>query len=113
LTYSKYGESSKFQTPSSKGWYAWTLGLFVLSLMAKPMLVTLPFVMLLLDVWPLGRIQILRIGPASAEPPTRNTHNATRSILPLLVEKIPFVALTIASCVVTFLAQRTEAMVSL
>src|SRR6185437_15880180 len=30
LTYSKYGESSKFQTPSSKGWYAWTLGLFVL-----------------------------------------------------------------------------------
>src|SRR5439155_19678689 len=36
-------------------WYAALLGWFALGLMAKPMLVTLPFVLLLLDLWPLGR----------------------------------------------------------
>ncbi len=108
LAYSKYVE--KFQVPKSKFrvWYAWSLGLFALSLMAKPMLVTLPFVMLLLDVWPLGRIQLLGMG-RSASP---NTQHATRNTQ-ILLEKLPFLALTIASSVVTFLAQRGEAVVSL
>ncbi len=108
LAYCRYVESSKLQIPNSKGWYAWTLGFFALSLMAKPMLVTLPFLMLLLDVWPLGRIQILGIGAANSE--TRKTQNAKRAVL---LEKIPFLALTIGSSVVTFLAQRSEAVVSL
>ena len=56
--YWHYAQESKVQSPKSKVWYAWTLGLFILSLLAKPMLVTLPFVMLLLDVWPLERINI-------------------------------------------------------
>jgi tetratricopeptide (TPR) repeat protein len=111
LTYCRYTEKSKVQSPKSKVWYAWAFGLFALSLLAKPMLVTLPFVMLLLDVWPLGRIQILGIG--GTEAPTRNTQHATRSLVPLLYEKIPFLVLTIASSIVTFLAQRTEAVVSL
>jgi Tfp pilus assembly protein PilF len=69
---------------------------FALGLMAKPMLVTLPFVLLLLDYWPLQRFPL----------------SAFR--FPLLLEKIPFFALTAVSCLVTFYAQRNgDAVVSL
>lgn len=68
------------------GRYAVTLGFFVLSLMAKPMAVTLPFVLLLLDYWPMKRSQ-------------------GKSFRALLREKIPFFTLTIAACVLTMLAQ--------
>ncbi len=98
LAYAKYVEKSAVRSPQSRGWYAWTLIAFALSLMAKPMLVTLPFVMLLLDFWPLGRFGHQVRNPKSSA---------------LILEKIPFLALTIASCVVTFLAQRAEAVVSL
>jgi len=64
---------------------------FACSLMAKPMLVTLPFVMLLLDFWPLRR---------------------PRSFLGLGLEKWPFFLLVIGSCAITVLAQRQEAMAS-
>ena len=67
--------------------------LFALGLMAKPMLVTLPFVLLLLDYWPLGRM-----GPAAAD---RSLSFPWR----LVVEKIPLLALAAASCVATSLAQ--------
>jgi tetratricopeptide (TPR) repeat protein len=107
LAYRRYGESSKLQIPNSKIWYGWTLGLFALSLMAKPMLVTLPFVMLLLDYWPLERFENSEV-PATTR--KRNTQHATRTTL---LEKLPFLALTIASSVVTFLAQRSEAVASL
>ena len=65
---------------------------FALGLMAKPMVVTLPFVMLLLDYWPLQRI--------------RNSEFGIRNFTRLLLEKWPFFALSAASCIVTFLAQR-------
>ncbi|HEY8149851.1 MAG TPA: tetratricopeptide repeat protein, partial [Vicinamibacteria bacterium] len=68
--------------------YALVLVLFALGLMAKPMLVTLPFVLLLLDIWPLGR---------TAEPSARRR---------LIVEKLPLVGLAIASSVVTVLVQQ-------
>ncbi len=67
--------------------YALVVGLFVLGLLAKPMIVTLPFTLLLLDVWPLARV--------------RRT-----SVEKLVLEKIPLFFLSIASCVVTFLVQR-------
>jgi tetratricopeptide (TPR) repeat protein len=113
LAYARYAERSKVQGPKSKVCYAQTLGLFALSLMAKPMLVTLPFVLLLLDIWPLGRIQIFGIGDANSA--TRNPQHATRtiSVSHLLIEKLPFFVLTVASSIVTFLAQRSEAVVSL
>ena len=66
--------------------YALVLILFVLGLMAKPMLVTLPIVLLLLDIWPLGR------GGAG--------------IKALVLEKLPLAALAAASCVVTLIVQR-------
>ena len=61
----------------SKVWYGCALGLFALSLMAKPMLVTLPFVLLLLDFWPLGRSSAFGFAPADSA--TRNTEHAPRT----------------------------------
>ncbi|HQN06498.1 MAG TPA: tetratricopeptide repeat protein [Thermoanaerobaculia bacterium] len=67
------------------------LGL-ALALMAKPMAVTAPFLMLLLDVWPLGRLTL-------DERPT------WARLRPLLFEKLPLFALVALSSVVTFVAQ--------
>jgi tetratricopeptide (TPR) repeat protein len=80
--------------------YGLALGLYALGLMAKPMLVTLPFTLLLLDYWPLRR---LTFPPQGLALPPRGPAQALRS---LLAEKIPFFALSLASCVVTFAAQR-------
>jgi tetratricopeptide (TPR) repeat protein len=65
---------------------------FALGLMSKPMLVTLPFVMLLLDFWPLHRV--------------RNSEFGIRNLKKMFVEKIPFFLLTAISCLATVLAQR-------
>ncbi len=70
--------------------YALTLLLYALGLMAKPMLVTLPLVLLLLDVWPLRRLE--------------DRDAAKRH---LLLEKLPLLLLAVASSVVTFLVQRS------
>ena len=90
--------------------YLLALLLFACSLMSKPMLVTLPFVLLLLDYWPLGRLS-LPFQHAGTQHATRSTHHVTpqRSRSPslrLILEKLPFLALSLASCVVTVLAQR-------
>jgi Flp pilus assembly protein TadD len=77
---------------------------YTLSLLAKPMLVTLPFVLLLLDFWPLGRRTLEAAdGTAPAVFPVRR----------LLLEKVPLLALAAGSCVVTVLAQSNQALVSL
>ncbi len=68
------------------------LALFAAGLMAKPMLVTLPFVLVLLDVWPLGRVR-------ADDRPLKALARATG-------EKAPFLALAVASSAVTFLVQR-------
>jgi Flp pilus assembly protein TadD len=83
---------------------------FACALMAKAMPVTMPFVMLLLDYWPLQRIEGFRLKVERREPP--NLQPAT-SNLQLLTEKIPFFLLSAASCVLTYLSQRTTAVVSL
>ena len=67
---------------------------FALALLSKPMAVTLPFVLLLLDVWPLNQIQ--------------NSKFKIQNWGPLVVEKIPFFALTVVFCVLTFVIQRGE-----
>ena len=93
--YARYTESRTIKA------YLAALILFALGLMAKPMLVTLPCVLLLLDFWPLGR------WPSSRQDPDRKTP-AAESYGRLVGEKIPFFALTTASCVVTFWAQHVE-----
>jgi hypothetical protein len=80
-------------------WRYWqSVGLYVLALMSKPMAVTLPFVLLLLDYWPLGRTRWAQ--PATGE-------KAKASPVQLLKEKLPFFALAAASSAVTFWIQRS------
>jgi tetratricopeptide (TPR) repeat protein len=81
-------------------WYLVTLLLFALGLMAKPMLVTLPFVLLLLDYWPLDRLQTQDLGLKT---------QATK----LIFEKLPFFALTAVFSIIAFLAQKTEKALSM
>src|SRR6266699_177177 len=88
VTYTDYAKTGRISR------YFFALLLFGIGLMAKPMLVSLPCVLLLLDYWPLRRF---------AE------HRTFR----LLIEKLPFLALSIASSVVTLLVQREKAMTSL
>lgn len=81
---------ARYAVPSSKPkvWYAVALVFFALGLLSKPMLVTLPCVLLLLDFWPLGRIR-----------------NAA-AMRGLVVEKIPFLLLSLAVCAITMIVQR-------
>jgi tetratricopeptide (TPR) repeat protein len=79
--------------------YVFVLLSFTLGLMAKPMLVTLPFVLLLLDYWPLNRFSFRQ----------RN-----QSVSKLIIEKIPLILLSIAASIITFLAQKdSQSVVSL
>jgi tetratricopeptide (TPR) repeat protein len=77
--------------------YALTLLMFALGLLSKPMLVTLPCVLLLLDFWPLRRTTLL--ADESAGQPLWKTLRS------LVVEKIPFVMLSVGSCIGTMIAQ--------
>ena len=94
LMYARFVELSKVQSPKSKVFYALSLLLFACGLLSKPMLVTLPFVLLLLDYWPLNRFAVstLKFQPST--------------ILRLALEKLPFLALSVASSAVTFVAQK-------
>jgi tetratricopeptide (TPR) repeat protein len=84
--------------------YFSVLGSFILCLMAKPMAVTLPFVLLLLDYWPLGRIANHRLNVAGAPAPTWNFQLSTCNRL--LLEKVPFLVLSAIGCVLTLRAQQ-------
>ena len=79
--------------------YLLSLCLFACSLMSKAMLVTFPFVLLLLDYWPLNRFQTtkvpLRSAPFSLHPPSF-----------ILLEKLPFLILALAASVATYLVQQ-------
>src|ERR1022692_1280920 len=81
--------------------YVLSLVLFALGLMSKPMLVTLPFVMLLLDYWPLQRCQP---APGNLKPSAHKFHPSSFILHPLLLEKLPFLALSAASSLVTIRA---------
>ena len=89
--------------PQSKR-YAAIAGLFALGLMAKPQIVTLPFVLLLWDYWPLRRMF------ADGEPPSTGTEKTipipARSFSRLFLEKLPLVALSAVSAAITMKAQR-------
>ena len=78
-------------------WYicAWCLISFALGLMAKPMLVTLPFVLLLLDYWPLNRLETDRTGKIKWE-----------TCYHLIWEKTPLFILSAISSIITFLVQK-------
>jgi tetratricopeptide (TPR) repeat protein len=85
------GVYAKYVTRRTASFYALALFFFALGLMSKPMVVTLPFVLLLLDYWPLERIRL----------PVTDY----RSLFRLVLEKIPFLVLSIVACVLTIKAQ--------
>jgi tetratricopeptide (TPR) repeat protein len=87
LNYAKYVQEN------SRRNFWWSLVCFALGLMAKPMLVTLPCVLLLLDFWPLQRISDFRF----------------QTVAKLFAEKIPFFLIAAATSVVTLLAQSQSA----
>ena len=87
--------------------YAAVMLWFAASLMSKPMWVTLPFLLLLLDYWPLGRIQGAGSrgqGAGSREQGAKRTSIAVAAGR-LAIEKLPLLLLSGASCVVTMIAQ--------
>jgi tetratricopeptide (TPR) repeat protein len=90
------------------GRYMLSLLFFFLGLTAKPMLVTLPFVLLLMDYWPLARFQFgtLKEGESLRAGGTPVDTHPWRIAGRLLWEKVPFLVLAASSSVVTFLVQR-------
>ena len=105
--------------------YAGVAGLFALGLMAKPQIITLPFVLLLWDYWPLGRLALrhspfaLRQNSATEVSGKKRTANseqrssgekriANSEWRSLLLEKLPLLAIAAASAAITMKAQRAS-----
>ena len=89
--------------PPSIRRYLLVAGLFTLGLLSKPMLVTLPFVLLLLDYWPLARFSN---ATASSASPGGN-EGRVAGVKRLMMEKLPLLALAVASAVVTYAVQES------
>ena len=104
--------------PVSRARYLIVVVCFALGLMSKPMLVTLPFLLLLLDYWPLKRFPVSGVrrpdescdGRASRPLFSHNPPVEVQSVRWLVVEKIPLFALSAAVCVITVFAQTTAIM---
>jgi len=84
--------------------YVSALLLFTVGLLAKPMLVTLPFVLLLLDYWPLSRLRVEGLSGADVE--RGDEADRCPGLLALLLEKVPFFVLAAVSSVVTVIVQQ-------
>jgi Flp pilus assembly protein TadD len=94
--YAKYVVASKSHSPECKAWYGLTLVMFACGLMSKSMVVTLPFVLLLLDYWPFQRFQFSTPDPRPAV------------FLKSVGEKAPFFILTAFTCAVAYISGRTN-----
>ncbi|MEA2013196.1 MAG: hypothetical protein U9O87_09025 [Verrucomicrobiota bacterium] len=101
ISYSLYVKNKNF----SKRFYSIALLSFILGLLSKPMIVSLPIILFLLDFWPFERINFLAF--------TQKTHFIEKTVefiknnRKLIYEKIPFIILSAISCIVTFLVQRS------
>jgi protein O-mannosyl-transferase len=101
IAYGKYARGLK--KSAAKAWVCYGLALvfFSLGLLSKPMVVTLPFVLLLLDYWPLGRCPKSKV-----QSPKSEKEAAGVSWVRLLAEKVPFFVLSGLECAATFWAQK-------
>jgi hypothetical protein len=95
---SAVGAYVRYARSPSAGRYGLVLGAFALSLLAKSMWVTIPFLFLLLDFWPLGRLRLAPAGDSGAA----GSHVPVRA---LLVEKAPLLALSAVAAGLTLAAQ--------
>ena len=97
IAYARYAKHDNSRPPEKNGFFSppyWlALAFFACGLMSKPMVVTLPFVLLLLDFWPLQRFK-----PSTAQS--------------LIIEKLPFFALAFIGSAVTYCVQKTGGAVS-
>jgi protein O-mannosyl-transferase len=114
MAYVRYVEGSRTGTPRARVFYGLALICFALGLMSKPMVVTLPCVLLLIDFWPLERNQEQPAPPATDPDQAPETGKGARrgSWRWLVLEKAPFFAMAFAASVVTYLVQRTGGAVS-
>ncbi|HEX4708157.1 MAG TPA: tetratricopeptide repeat protein [Candidatus Udaeobacter sp.] len=95
IAYVRYAEARSIRR------YVWVATTLVLGLLAKPMLVTWPFLMLLLDYWPLERLE-----DPMAKKPRRGSHREVATgMATLLWEKLPLLILVATSAMITFAAQ--------
>ena len=92
--YASFIEELKSNGNKQKKFYGLALSFFCLGLMTKPMLVTLPFVLLLLDCWPLRRCDFASL--------IKLDQMGKR----LIIEKMPFFALSAVASIITFLVQK-------
>jgi tetratricopeptide (TPR) repeat protein len=96
-TYSNYARADEHSASgggqSRRKWYLATLVLFVMGIMSKPMVVTFPIVLLLLDYWPFQRLG------SNAQPVNVRLNRR------ILLEKVPFVLLAVAAAITTFVVQ--------
>lgn len=83
--------------------YILALIAFSIGLMSKPMLVTLPFILILMDYWPLQRLSC-SINNEYVSPITE-IKNRNEHFIKIMVEKIPFFCLSFISCIITYYAQ--------
>jgi len=97
LAYLRYTRTPKWS------WYAAMLSLFAAALLAKQTLATFPFLLLLLDYWPLGR---WTRGPAPANPSRSSTPRST--LLRMILEKLPMLLMVAIIGWVTVEAQATS-----
>ncbi|SFI06025.1 tetratricopeptide repeat protein [Planctomicrobium piriforme] len=95
LQYQRFAERPNRQR------YLLALGFFLLGLLAKPMLITVPALLFLLDFWPLRRCQDWTLDRVQRSVPAV-------SLRQLCLEKLPFALLATALLVVTFFAQRSD-----
>ncbi len=90
LAYLKYGRCRSIRP------YLLSLLFCAASLMSKPLAVTLPFTLLLFDFWPLGRHEV----------EAKGAHSVLRTGSVLVLEKLPFFAMSAAACLLTVQAQK-------
>ena len=102
LTLAAYARYARAPSPAG---YLLVALLFAFGLMSKPMLVTLPFVLLLLDYWPLNRVrdQCSEVRGRRTKSQMRGQWSVVRG---LIIEKIPLLILSAAACVITFVIQK-------
>jgi Flp pilus assembly protein TadD len=135
----KMAESPTSNAASSRGWYFLSFFFLTLGLMSKPMVVTLPFVLLLLDYWPLRRLRAQSPKFEFQTPITEFIEKLLKQLMSsigcshtplkqgvnenglgfissgtvLLVEKVPFFVLAAVFSVVTVVVQRKEGAMNL
>ena len=95
IAYIKYVTSGE---EPGKGWFNLTLAMFFLAVLSKPMAVTFPVILLLIDIYPLGRTRLMASPFSSIRP---------RSFAALIMEKTSFFLLSLVLVLLTLLAQQS------